>query len=325
MSRLRANQITNENANGAPNFPHGLTVTGVVTATTSATSMSQIVVGSAVTANSNGVDTVGIVTAGTFKDKAGGTFAPNPTTTRGDLIIRGVSVNERLAIGSAGQVLKVNSSANGLEYGGGGILERVYSWIDNTQVCPGNVTSGSNTGSNVFSYTITAKTANPYYELNWNFTWGLANTSADSNEMLALAGIFNSSNQLVYGFGYKKQGSSSPNTGGSSTYRGNATWRAQTGDYVLLDNDAGLYSNDNNWSSNNVQLCSFGNRGEADNGAPGRCGDGGTTGGVSAGATLTLKGWVGAGDSGCYNRTNQQVTKMDYAVITLKEYSSIGQ
>ena len=34
MSRLRANQITNENANGAPNFPHGLTVTGVVTATT---------------------------------------------------------------------------------------------------------------------------------------------------------------------------------------------------------------------------------------------------------------------------------------------------
>ena len=31
MSRLRANQITNENANGAPNFPHGLTVTGVVT------------------------------------------------------------------------------------------------------------------------------------------------------------------------------------------------------------------------------------------------------------------------------------------------------
>ena len=74
MSRLRANQITNENANGAPNFPHGLTVTGVVTATTSATTMSQIVVGSAVTANSTGVDTVGIVTAGTLKDKA----VPNP-------------------------------------------------------------------------------------------------------------------------------------------------------------------------------------------------------------------------------------------------------
>ena len=248
----------------------------------------------------------------------------SPTTTQGDIIVRGASADGRLAIGSAGQVLKVNSSANGLEYGGGGILERVYSWIDNTQVCPGNVTSGSSTGSNVFSYTITAKTANPYYELNWNFTWGLAANSADSNEILALAGIFNSSNQLVYGFGYKKPGAVGTDAGGSSTYRGNATWLGQTSYYVLLDNDAGVYSNDNNWSSYNVQLCTFGNRLEADNGAPGRCGDGGTTG-VSAGDTLTLKGWVGSGDTGCYNRTSNQVTKMDYAVVTLKEYSSIGQ
>ena len=45
MSRLRANQITNENANGAPNFPHGITVTGIVTATTTSTTMPQIVVG----------------------------------------------------------------------------------------------------------------------------------------------------------------------------------------------------------------------------------------------------------------------------------------
>ena len=121
MSRIRANTITNQNANGAPNFPDGITVSGVVTATTLNQAPTSIVVGSAVTANSNGVDTIGIVTAGTFKDKAGGTFAPNPTTTQGDIIVRGASVNERLAIGSAGQVLKVNSSANGLEYGGGGI------------------------------------------------------------------------------------------------------------------------------------------------------------------------------------------------------------
>jgi len=323
MSRLRANQITNENANGAPNFPHGLTVTGIVTASSLNSTATQIVAGAGVTANSNGVDTVGIVTAGTFKDKAGGTFAPNPTTTRGDIIVRGVSANERLAIGSAGQVLKVNSSANGLEYGGGGILERVYSWIDNTQVCPPNVTSGSSTGSNVFSYTITAKTANPYYELNWNFTWGL-NGSADSNELNALAGIFNSSNQLVYGFGYKKPGATGTDAGGSSTYRGNATWLAQTSYYVVFDNDAGIYSNDSNWSTTNVNMCTFGNRLEADNGAPGRCGDGGTTG-VSAGDTLTLKGWVGAGDRGCYNRTTNSVNKMDYAIITLREFSSIGQ
>ena len=46
MSRLRANQITNENANGAPNFPHGLTVTGIITATnTQNTLVVNIVVG----------------------------------------------------------------------------------------------------------------------------------------------------------------------------------------------------------------------------------------------------------------------------------------
>ena len=67
MSRLRANQITNENANGAPNFPHGLTVTGIVTATNTQDSFSNIVVGSAVTANSQGIDVTGIVTATSFK------------------------------------------------------------------------------------------------------------------------------------------------------------------------------------------------------------------------------------------------------------------
>ena len=67
MSRLRANQITNENANGAPNFPQGLTVTGIVTASTTNSTSSQIVVGSAVTANSQGIDVTGIVTATQFK------------------------------------------------------------------------------------------------------------------------------------------------------------------------------------------------------------------------------------------------------------------
>ena len=67
MSRLRANQITNENANGAPNFPHGLTVTGIITATNNQTIFNDIVVGSAVTANSQGIDVTGIVTATQFK------------------------------------------------------------------------------------------------------------------------------------------------------------------------------------------------------------------------------------------------------------------
>ena len=46
--------------------------------------------------------------------------AVSPTTTQGDIIVRGASVDARLAIGAAGKALKVNSSANGLEYGDAG-------------------------------------------------------------------------------------------------------------------------------------------------------------------------------------------------------------
>lgn len=48
----------------------------------------------------------------------------SPTTTQGDIIVRGASNDGRLAIGTAGQALKVNSSGNGLEYGtAGGIIQ----------------------------------------------------------------------------------------------------------------------------------------------------------------------------------------------------------
>ena len=50
--------------------------------------------------------------------------AVSPTTTQGDLIFRGASADQRLAIGTAGQALKVNSSANGYEFGvAGGVVQ----------------------------------------------------------------------------------------------------------------------------------------------------------------------------------------------------------
>ena len=64
--------------------------------------------------------------------------ATSPTTTRGDLIVRGVSADERLAIGTAGKALKVNASANGLEYGTAGrILQLVTTEISDTKSVQG--------------------------------------------------------------------------------------------------------------------------------------------------------------------------------------------
>ena len=61
--------------------------------------------------------------------------ASSPTTTQGDLIVRGASADERLAIGAAGKVLKVNSSANGFEFGaGGGLIQTVSTAKTNTFV-----------------------------------------------------------------------------------------------------------------------------------------------------------------------------------------------
>ena len=262
MSRLRANQITNENANGAPNFPHGITVTGVVTATTSATTMSQIVVGSAVTANSNGVDTVGIVTAGTFKDKAGGTFAPNPTTTQGDLIVRGASANERLAIGAAGKVLKVNSSANGLEYGttttsNHMVLEQFLVSCDGTAVVTprgsitiGNVTSAylntptyADAPGSTISYNPPSGTTNIIYK--YIYDW----SSDDNNGIQHLQLLLDGTNivyggttvrgststsdlgKIVYQWGFAIGGSTNNNTGRQATWNSAKTIKLQTRNY----------------------------------------------------------------------------------------------
>ena len=79
--------------------------------------------------------------------------ATSPTTTQGDLIVRGASADGRLAIGSAGQVLKVNSSANGLEYGLGAKILQVVSEskLDKTSF----TSSGANYTSTGIQCTIT--------------------------------------------------------------------------------------------------------------------------------------------------------------------------
>ena len=73
MSRIRANTITNQNANGAPNFPDGITVSGVVTSTTLNANITgnlsvtgNIGVGGTLTYEDvTNIDSVGIITART--------------------------------------------------------------------------------------------------------------------------------------------------------------------------------------------------------------------------------------------------------------------
>ena len=81
MSRIRANIITNQNANGAPNFPDGLTVSGVITSTTlnanvtgDLTVTGNVGVGGTITYEDvTNIDSVGIITARSGINVSGGT------------------------------------------------------------------------------------------------------------------------------------------------------------------------------------------------------------------------------------------------------------
>ena len=90
--------------------------------------------------------------------------AVSPTTTQGDLIVRGASADERLGI-SAGKVLKVNSSANGYEFADGGKILQIqkafgtgiYTSSNNTDNRRQNMGTGN--GTSIVSLTITPQQA----------------------------------------------------------------------------------------------------------------------------------------------------------------------
>ena len=96
--------------------------------------------------------------------------ATSPTTTQGDLIVRGASADARLAIGTAGQALKVNSSANGLEYGaGGGVVQTKSAFTTTTQ----STNSGSFVDCNGLAVTITPTSASNKILVIYSFCFSI--------------------------------------------------------------------------------------------------------------------------------------------------------
>ena len=95
--------------------------------------------------------------------------ATSPTTTQGDIIVRGASADGRLAIGSAGQALKVNSAGNGLEYGTGMDTQRVAgAWVN---------FNADGTAAARDSYNVSSMTDHGQGQQTVNFTTACANTN----------------------------------------------------------------------------------------------------------------------------------------------------
>ena len=131
--------------------------------------------------------------------------APSPTTTQGDLVFRGASADQRLAIGTAGQVLKVNSSANGYEFGaGGGVIQTKSSFTQATQT----TNSTSFVDCTGLSVSITPTSASNKILVLYTFTFGISSQHAgfrlmrDSTPIGNGAGAGNRIPCLAYFYGY---------------------------------------------------------------------------------------------------------------------------
>ena len=191
MSKIRANQITNENCNGAPTFTNGLNSSGIVTSTTTATTFSGNLTvtgnlgasGTLTYEDVSSIDSVGIITArsgvkvGPTAGVAGTFFADGSYNTAGIITAVNVSVaNSITAVSYYGDGSNLSNISNG-------ILEQISGQCDgSTRTCNfgtftfPNVTSAQNL-SGTGSYTeVTGLTVN--YKppagcigvlVNWNY------------------------------------------------------------------------------------------------------------------------------------------------------------
>ena len=229
----------------------------------------------AVAASSNQTPSTGGTINGSYWNFLAKGQNASPTTTQGDIIVRGASADGRLAIGAAGKVLKVNSSANGLEYGDGG------GW---TQIASGTGPSSAVTSiniDNIFSatyryYKVLIKwtqddwlkvrliTAGGVTDTGQAYTWvGYSNSeNADSNQRFG-------SNATTYGIATYYNGSDNSNCITELTFsnpfdlntEGIWTWLAAYREGSKMWQENGGCINTNNASYRGIHL--FGHNGDS--------------------------------------------------------------
>ena len=190
MSKIRANQITNENCNGAPTFTNGLNSSGIVTSTTTATTFSGNLTvtgnlgasGTLTYEDVSSIDSVGIITArsgvkvGPTAGVGGTFFADGSYNTAGIVTAVNVSVaNSVTAVSYYGDGSNLSNISNG-------ILEQISGQCDgSTRTCDfgtftfPNVTAPEDRADNTYAE-ITGLTIN--YKppagcigvlVNWNY------------------------------------------------------------------------------------------------------------------------------------------------------------
>ena len=144
MSRIRANQITNVNANGAPDFPHGFTHTGIITSTTIPNPAPNLTVngnlglsGTLTSEDVTNEDSIGIVTARTGV-KIGPTAGVGATIfTDGSINSSGIITSTNVSVASSVTAVTYFGDGSNLENASQyGVLEHIAGQCDgSTRAC----------------------------------------------------------------------------------------------------------------------------------------------------------------------------------------------
>ena len=144
MSRIRANQITNVNADGAPDFPHGFTHTGIITSTTIPNPVPNLTVngnlglsGTLTSEDVTNEDSIGIVTARTGV-KIGPTAGVGATIfTDGSINSSGIITSTNVSVASSVTAVTYYGDGSNLENASQyGVLEHIAGQCDgSTRAC----------------------------------------------------------------------------------------------------------------------------------------------------------------------------------------------
>ena len=144
MSRIRANQITNVNADGAPDFPHGFTHTGIITSTTIPNPVPNLTVngnlglsGTLTSEDVTNEDSIGIVTARTGV-KIGPTAGVGATIfTDGSINSSGIITSTNVSVASSITAVTYFGDGSNLDNASQyGVLEHIAGQCDgSTRAC----------------------------------------------------------------------------------------------------------------------------------------------------------------------------------------------
>ena len=146
MSKVRADQYTNKEGTGAPSFPNGVSVTGVLTATSFSGSLAGTASNATVAVNAQGLTGTPNITVGTVSGTTG-TFSGN-VSVGGTLTYDDVTNIDSVGLVTARTGVKVTAGGVNVTSGGINVTAGVSTFSGGTKIIGSQTSNISAMGAN---------------------------------------------------------------------------------------------------------------------------------------------------------------------------------